>query len=87
MVEVTSTVKNCKQCLWHDGESVRVLLVPIEAMGPMDLLLLWVIAHIIFYLGTAPGSLLTSISPLYEKDALYTSMTLLQCSNSIFLKH
>ena len=38
MVEVKSTVKNCKQCLWHDGESVRALLVPIEAMGPMDLL-------------------------------------------------
>ena len=38
MVEVKSAVKNCKQCLWHDGESVRAPLVPIEAMGPMDLL-------------------------------------------------
>ena len=37
-VEVKSAVKNCKQCLQHDGESVRALLVPIEAMGPMDLL-------------------------------------------------
>ena len=38
MVEVKSTVKNCKKCLRHDGESVKALLVPIEAMGPMDLL-------------------------------------------------
>ena len=38
MVEVKSAVKNCRQCLWHDGESVRALLVPIEATGPMDLL-------------------------------------------------
>ena len=38
MVEVKSAVKNYKQCLWHDGQSVRALLVPIEAMGPMDLL-------------------------------------------------
>ena len=37
-VEVKSTIKNCKQCLWHDGESGRAPLVPIEAMGPMDLL-------------------------------------------------
>ena len=37
-LEVKSTVKNCRQCLRHDGESVRALLVPIEAMGPMDLL-------------------------------------------------
>ena len=36
-MEVKSAV-NCKQCLWHDGESVRSLLVPIEATGPMDLL-------------------------------------------------
>ena len=31
-------MKNCKQCLHHDGESIRALLVPIEATGPMDLL-------------------------------------------------
>ena len=37
-LEVKSTVKNCKQCLCHDGESIRAQLVPIEAMGPMDLL-------------------------------------------------
>ena len=37
-MEVKSAVKNCKQCLHHDGESIRALLVPIEAMGPMDLL-------------------------------------------------
>ena len=37
-LEVKSTVKNCKQCLHHDGDSIRVPLVPIEAMGPMDLL-------------------------------------------------
>ena len=37
-VEVKSSVKNCKQCLHHDGESIRAPLVPIEAMGPMDLL-------------------------------------------------
>ena len=37
-MEVKSTVKNCKQCLCHDGESFRALLVPIEATGPMDLL-------------------------------------------------
>ena len=37
-VEVKSAVKNCEQCLQHDGESVRAPLVPIEAMGPMDLL-------------------------------------------------
>ena len=37
-LEVKSAVKNCKQCLHHDGESVRALLVPIEATGPMDLL-------------------------------------------------
>ena len=36
--EVKSAVKNCKQCLHHDGDSVRAPLVPIEAMGPMDLL-------------------------------------------------
>ena len=38
MLEVKSAVKNCKQCLHHDGDSVRAPLVPIEAMGPMDLL-------------------------------------------------
>ena len=37
-LEVKSAVKNCKQCLHHDGDSVRAPLVPIEAMGPMDLL-------------------------------------------------
>ena len=37
-LEVKSTVKNCKQCLRHDGDSIRAPLVPIEAMGPMDLL-------------------------------------------------
>ena len=37
-LEVKSAVKNCKQCLHHDGDSVKALLVPIEAMGPMDLL-------------------------------------------------
>ena len=37
-LEVKATVKNCKQCLCHDGDSVRAPLVPIEAMGPMDLL-------------------------------------------------
>ena len=36
--EVKSAMKNCKQCLHHDGDSVRAPLVPIEAMGPMDLL-------------------------------------------------
>ena len=38
MLEVKSAVKNCKQCLCHDGDSVRAPLVPIEATGPMDLL-------------------------------------------------
>ena len=37
-LEVKSAVKNCKQCLRHDGDSVRAPLVPIEATGPMDLL-------------------------------------------------
>ena len=37
-LEVKSTVKNCKQCLHHDGDSVRAPLVPIEATDPMDLL-------------------------------------------------
>ena len=37
-MEVKSAVKNCKQCLHHDGESDRALLVPIEGTGPMDLL-------------------------------------------------
>ena len=37
-LEVKSAVKNCKQCLHHDGESIRAPLVPIEATGPMDLL-------------------------------------------------
>ena len=37
-LEVKSAVKNCKQCLRHDGDSIRAPLVPIEAMGPMDLL-------------------------------------------------
>ena len=37
-LEVKSAVKNCQQCLHHDGDSVRPPLVPIEAMGPMDLL-------------------------------------------------
>ena len=38
MLEVKSAMKNCKQCLRHDGDSVRAPLVPIEATGPMDLL-------------------------------------------------
>ena len=38
MVEVKSAMKNCKQCLHHDGDSVRAPLVPIEPTGPMDLL-------------------------------------------------
>ena len=38
MLEVKSAMKNCKKCLHHDGDSVRTLLVPIEAMGHMDLL-------------------------------------------------
>ena len=29
-------MKNCKQCLHHDGDSVRAPLVPTEAKGPMD---------------------------------------------------
>ena len=37
-LEVKSAVKNCKQCLHHDSDSVRAPLVPVEAMGPMDLL-------------------------------------------------
>ena len=37
-LEVKFTLKNCKQCLHHDGESVRDPLVPIEDMGPMNLL-------------------------------------------------
>ena len=37
-LEVKAAVKNCKQCLHHDGDSVRAPLVPIEATGPMDLL-------------------------------------------------
>ena len=37
-LEVKSAVKNCKQCLHHDGDSIRAPLVPIEATGPMDLL-------------------------------------------------
>ena len=38
MLEVKSAMKNCKQCLRHDSDSVRAPLVPIEATGPMDLL-------------------------------------------------
>ena len=38
MLEVKSAMKNCKQCLHHDGDSVRAPLVPIEVTGPMDLL-------------------------------------------------
>ena len=37
-LEGKATVKNCKLCLHHDGDSGRAPLVPIEAMGPMDLL-------------------------------------------------
>ena len=37
-LEVKAAVKNCRQCLCHDGESVRAPLVPIEATGLMDLL-------------------------------------------------
>ena len=37
-LEVKSAMKNCKQCLHHDSDSVRAPLVPIEATGPMDLL-------------------------------------------------
>ena len=36
-LEVKSTVKNCKQCLCHDGGSIRAPLVP-GPLGPMDLL-------------------------------------------------
>ena len=32
------TVKNCKQCIRHEGESGNAPLVSIEATGPMDLL-------------------------------------------------
>ena len=38
MMEAKSAMKNCKQCIRHEGESGRALLVPIEAIGPMDLL-------------------------------------------------
>ena len=38
MVEAKSTVKNCEQCLRHDGESARAPLVPVEVTGPMDIL-------------------------------------------------
>ena len=38
MLEVKSAVKNCKQCLCHDGDNIRAPLVTIEVMGPMDLL-------------------------------------------------
>ena len=38
MMDAKSTIKKCEQCLWHDRESGRTPLVPIEAMGPMDLL-------------------------------------------------
>ena len=31
---VKSTVKNCKQCLHHDGDSVRAPLVPYRSYGP-----------------------------------------------------
>ena len=31
-------MKNCDQCIRHEGESDRAPLVPIVAMGPMDLL-------------------------------------------------
>ena len=34
-LEVKATVKNCKQCLHHDGDSVRAWLVPIEGYGPL----------------------------------------------------
>ena len=37
-LEVKAAVKNSKQCLHHDGDSVRAPLVPVEATGPMDLL-------------------------------------------------
>ena len=38
MMEAKSAVKNCEQCIRHEGESGRAPLVPIEAIGPMDLL-------------------------------------------------
>ena len=38
MMEAKSTMKNCEQCIRHEGESGRAPLVPIEAIGPMDLL-------------------------------------------------
>ena len=38
MMDAKSAIKKCEQCLRHDRESSRAPLVPIEAMGPMDLL-------------------------------------------------
>ena len=38
MMEVKSAMKNCEQCIRHEGESGRAPLVPTEAIGPMDLL-------------------------------------------------
>ena len=37
-MEAKSTMKNCEQCIRHEGEGGRAPLVPIEATGPMDLL-------------------------------------------------
>ena len=36
MMEAKSAMKNCEQCIRHEGESGRAPLVPIEAIGPMD---------------------------------------------------
>ena len=38
MTRLNPLLKNCKQCLHHDGDSIRAPLVPIEATGSMDLL-------------------------------------------------
>ena len=38
MVEVKSAVKQCEECIKHEGESGQAPLVPIVASGLMDLL-------------------------------------------------
>ena len=38
MMEARSAVKNCEQCIRHEGEGGRAPLVPVEATDPMDLL-------------------------------------------------
>ena len=37
-MEAKSAMKNCEQCIRHEGEDGRAPLVSIEATGPMDLL-------------------------------------------------